>query len=45
MADNFCRWHNKPLKEVAEWQQEQCNEVGRSCSECEDLVPKEEKNE
>lgn len=38
MADNFCRWHNKPLREVAEWQQEQCNAAGKSCSDCEDFV-------
>lgn len=45
MADNFCRWHNKPLREVAEWQQDQCKEAGKTCSECEDLEIKEEESE
>ena len=45
MADNFCRFYNKPLREVAEWQQNQCKDAGKTCSECEDLVLKEEEDE
>ena len=31
-----CQWHNKPLRDVAEREQDAC---GRSCMECECLVP------
>ena len=41
----FCRWHNKPLREVCEWQQEQCKAAGQSCDKCEDLVQEVEENE
>lgn len=42
MAENYCRWHDKPLREVAEWQQDQCKEAGRTCDKCEDLTEGEE---
>ena len=45
MKEGFCRWHDKPLREVAEWQQDQCKEAGKSCDKCQDLVTEGEEDE
>lgn len=34
----FCLWHNKPLKDVFEHEQDNC---GGSCDDCENLTIKE----
>lgn len=31
---NICKWHNKPLCEVTEYEQEQCTEKGMDCNYC-----------
>lgn len=33
----FCKWHDRELKDVTEWQQEQCGEYGMHCENCENL--------
>lgn len=34
----YCRWYEKDMVELTEWQQEQCEENGLTCFDCEDLV-------
>ena len=34
----FCRWHDKPLRDVTEVQQEQCEENGQQCDGCPNLI-------
>lgn len=34
----YCRWYEKRLEDVAEHEQEQCNENGQNCMECPDLI-------
>ena len=34
----YCRWHDKPLREVSENEQEQCYENGMDCTCCDNLV-------
>lgn len=34
----YCRWHEKPLREVAEHEQEQCYKNGMYCDGCDNLV-------
>lgn len=41
----FCRWYEKPLRDVTEWQQEQCEENGQQCHGCPDLISREKKEE
>lgn len=38
----FCRWYGKDMEDVAEHEQEQCEENGQDCSECPDLMIKEQ---
>ena len=44
MKEAFCKWHNKPLKEVEEHKQEQCSEAGMNCATCEFMDEKEGAN-
>lgn len=37
----YCRWYEKNMENVTEHEQEQCEEIGRDCKECEDRVDKE----
>ena len=37
MSESFCNLYNKPLREVFDHEQEQCQKDGRSCLECDDL--------
>ena len=37
----FCRWYEKPLRDVTEVQQEQCEENGQQCDGCPDLILRE----
>lgn len=34
----YCRWYEKDLREVAEYEQENCNENGQMCDKCPYLV-------
>lgn len=36
----YCLWHDKELKDVAEWQQEQCEEAGMKCKDCQFITTK-----
>lgn len=38
----FCRWYEKDMKDLSEHEQEQCAENGQDCSECPDLIIKEQ---
>lgn len=38
----FCRWYGKDMEDVTEHEQEQCEENGQECRECQDLVIKEQ---
>lgn len=41
MSEAYCLWHDKELKDVAEWQQDQCSDKGMKCENCEFLTTKE----
>ena len=48
----FCRWYEKNMEDLTEWQQEACEENGQQCIlndgiMCQDLIEKEleEKND
>ena len=41
----ICRWYEKPLRDVTEVQQEQCEENGQQCDGCPDLILREKKEE
>lgn len=40
MKEAYCLWHDKWLKDVAEWQQEQCEEAGMKCEDCQFITTK-----
>lgn len=42
-SEAFCRWYEKPLRDVAEVQQEQCEENGQQCDGCPDLILREKR--
>ena len=42
MSEAYCLWHDKELKDVTEWQQNQCNDEGMKCDNCNFLTTKEE---
>lgn len=42
---NYCEWYARPLRDVTEWQQEQCKESGMCCIECEFLKEREIKED
>ena len=42
---HFVDGTKKPLRDVAEWQQEQCEENGQQCHGCPDLILREKKEE
>lgn len=44
-SEAFCRWYEKPLRDVTEVQQEQCEENGQQCDGCPDLILREKKEE
>ena len=33
----YCKWYDKPLNEVAEWQQAECYKNEMNCNECDNL--------
>ena len=41
MTEAYCRWYEKPMRELAEHEQEQCTENGQQCDKCPDLILKE----
>ena len=41
MKKMFCRWYEKDMENLAEHEQEQCNENGQDCGNCPDLIEKE----
>lgn len=41
MQKAYCRWYDKKLEDVAEHEQEHCEEYGRHCTDCTDLTSKE----
>ncbi len=41
MQRAYCRWYDKKLEDVAEYEQEQCRENGQDCTDCPDLTLKE----
>lgn len=42
----FCKWWDKPLEDVTEWQQERCyEESGLECTKCHELEVKEKEDE
>lgn len=45
MFQAFCRWYNVPMKDLAEHEQEQCEENGQQCEGCPDLVMQHVKDE
>lgn len=38
----FCEWYGKNIKDVSEHEQQQCEEMGLECFECQDLVVREQ---
>ena len=38
---SFCRWYQKQLENVTEYEQEQCEKNGQDCMTCPDLLIKE----
>ena len=40
MNEAYCLWHDKQLKDVAEWQQEQYEEEGMKCEDCQFITTK-----
>lgn len=38
----YCRWYDKRLADVFEWEQEQCLKNGLDCGDCPDLICKED---
>ena len=36
----YCEWHDKELKDVAEYEQEQCSKYEMYCSNCQYLTDK-----
>ena len=43
MNEAYCLWHDKELKDVAEWQQDQCSDKEMKCDNCNFLATKEDK--
>ena len=46
----YCRWYGKKMENLAEWQQDACEENGQMCfyddgRRCQDLLESEEENE
>ena len=42
MKGAYCTWWDVPLKDVAEWQQEQCEENEKHCEGCAERTDAEE---
>lgn len=42
MGKAYCRWYEKPMQELAEHEQEQCEENGQRCENCPDLILRQE---
>lgn len=38
----YCRWYDKRLADVFEWEQEQCLKNGLDCGDCPDLICKDD---
>lgn len=34
MAEAYCYWHDKPVKDVFEYEQGECEDNGCNCDEC-----------
>ena len=41
MQKAYCRWYDKKLEDVAEYEQERCEEYGRRCKDCPEMISKE----
>lgn len=41
MKEAYCRWYGRFMRDLAEHQQEQCEEYGQKCDNCQDLVVEE----
>lgn len=33
----YCTWFEKNIRDIAEWEEEQCKESNRDCDGCQDL--------
>ena len=45
MKEAYCRWYEKPMRELAEHEQEQCAENGQKCEDCPDLILQEKERQ